>query len=612
MSIPQPKIHVRLEDGGARLLVTCPIWANDWVKAFPSRRWLKGARAWACPIIRRNVEYARELQRMAGVEFTEDAVAALDRHEKEVANTRGKGAFPAWFPFKTKPQKHQVLALDKGYPLTAYALFMDMGTGKSFTAIALNSAWRMEGQITAWVIVCKLSLRRNWLGELAKHCAIPYDAYLPDTDKERQYNAWLSAPHDFKILIVGVESLSAGKMASLVEKFITVNSKVSMTVDESSYIAGYKALRSKECVRLGAQCVRRQALTGTPIPDSPLNLFMQFEFLDSNIIGIGDYYAFRNRYAVMGGYKPDPKMKTGIQVLGYQNLEELTQTVAPYTFQVQKSEVYDLPPKRYKQHVVQMTKKQRAMYDQIRREEEYTHRGKASTIQTCLELELRLHQVCGGWVGVEQGVDKKGKRVYKAERVIPAKENPKLLELADIIEHTGRKQGIVWCVYDGEIDDCVALLRGFGKRVGQLHGRIPEADRQPTVDAFEKGEIDWVVGNAGTGGMGYTMNAASVVIYYNNTNKLIDRLQSEDRPHRYGQTKSVLFIDLVVEKSADVVRLRAIAAKQDLATFVRERLDAAIRGGRDAQREAVRVVAGDEDDATPLPALGTTTVDSVS
>ena len=36
-----------------------------------------------------------------------------------------------------------------------------------------------------------------------------------------------------------------------------------------------------------------------------MNLFMQFEYLDPNIIGIGDYYAFRNRYAIMGGYR-DP------------------------------------------------------------------------------------------------------------------------------------------------------------------------------------------------------------------------------------------------------------------------------------------------------------------
>lgn len=583
--IPTPQIRISMHNDGKRLLVSCPMWANDFVKAFPSRRWASGQRAWVCPLIRKNVEYARELSKMAGVVVEPDATAALEEFDAKVAKMRVHGwSFPAWFPFKTKPQKHQQLALDKGYPLSAFALFMDMGTGKSFTAIALNSAWRMEGHINAWVIVCKLSLRRNWVNELAKHAAIPYDVYLPYTDKEREFNKWLSTPHDFKVLVVGVESLSAGKMASMVERFVAAMGKVSMTVDESSYIAGPKATRSKECVRLGLQCVKRQALTGTPIPDSPLNLFMQFEFLDSNIIGIGDFYAFRNRYAVMGGYKPDPKMKQGIQVIGYQNLEELTQTVAPHVFQVLKSEVYDLPPKRYKQHFVQMAKKQREIYDRIRKEEEYSHKGKTSTIQTVLELALRLHQVCGGWVGVEQGVDKKGKRIYKNERVVAAKDNPKLKELAEIVADAGKKQGIVWCVYDNEIDDCVALMRGLGKRVGQIHGRVPEVDRQPQVDAFERGEIDWIVGNAATGGMGYTMNAASVVVFYNNTFKLVDRQQAEDRAHRYGQDKSVLFIDIIMEKSTDIPILRALANKQDLAHFIRDRI-----------AEATRVVAGDDD-----------------
>jgi hypothetical protein len=237
-----------------------------------------------------------------------------------------------------------------------------------------------------------------------------------------------------------------------------------------------------------------------------------------------------------------------------------------------------------------MTKKQREMYDRIRKEEEYSHRGKTTTIQTVLELALRLHQVCGGWVGVEQGIDKKGKRIYRTERVIRLEDNPKLAELSDIVHDAGKKQGIVWCVYDGEIDDCVALLKKAGKRVGQLHGRILEPERQPTVDAFEAGAVDWMVGNAATGGMGYTMNAASIVVFMSNTFKLVDRQQAEDRPHRYGQTKSVLFIDIVMEKSTDVAIIRAIGNKMDLAAYVRSRL-----------ADAIRVVTGD-DDAIPLSA----------
>jgi SNF2 family DNA or RNA helicase len=196
-----------------------------------------------------------------------------------------------------------------------------------------------------------------------------------------------------------------------------------------------------------------------------------------------------------------------------------------------------------------------------------------------LEVALRLHQITGGYT-VKAGARRRMTRtkgeieevVYEPVEIVAPKDNPKMMELMDIVGGFKKKQGIIWAVYKPEIAAIVKMMRAAGLLVGELHGGIPEADRQPMVDAFQNGQLDWIVGNASTGGMGYTMMASEVNIFYNNTFKMIDRVQAEDRAYGDGQLKSGIWIDIVAEKTVDVAIIAALELKQDLATYVRERI----------------------------------------
>src|SRR5690606_7621411 len=133
-----------------RLVVMCPVWANDALNGIESKRWSKAKRAWLVPLMRRNVDAINNL--IANKIATAEPVAqdALIEAEKRISSLNAKTeGFPAWFKFKTKPRQHQVTALNKAYGKRAFALHMDMGTGKSKTAIDLACAYRMEGKIDA-------------------------------------------------------------------------------------------------------------------------------------------------------------------------------------------------------------------------------------------------------------------------------------------------------------------------------------------------------------------------------------------------------------------------------------------------------------------------------
>jgi hypothetical protein len=573
-------IDVDFDPSDNRLLVRCPYYANDLIKDLPSYRWSKTKRAWLVPLIRKNVEALRSDKLRPYVSMTKAANEAILTLDRAVAVSKDRTTFPAWYPFKTEPRKHQRRALDKGYSLRAFAMFMDMQTGKSKTAIDLCAVHRMEGKIGAILILVKRSLRRNWLRQFNLHCPLPYDFYTPDSGKEREFMRWLETPHDLKVMTVGWESLSAGRMREFCKRYMQVMTKPAVIGDETTYIAGHQAIRSKEAVELGAMAEYKYALTGTPILEGPLNLFMQFEYLDPNVIGIGDFYAFRNRYAVMGGFK-DPKSGRPMQVIGYQNLEELTETVAPYIFQVLKTEAYDLPPKRYEERTVELTKVQRTLYDKIKNDGAFMPKGAKEEVvlKNVLGVALRLHQVAGGYA-VKPRIVKKftvdgeciEKTVWDPVEIVAPKDNPKVIELMATMEEMGKKQGLIWCVYMPEIGAMRWALKHMGKSWGELHGGIVEVARQPVVDAFERGDTQYVLGNASTGGMGFTMMASQVNMFYSNTFKMIDRVQAEDRAYGDGQTKSGVWIDYTAEKTIDRTILAALAEKKDVAAYIRERI----------------------------------------
>lgn len=572
---------------GAKFMITCPLWCNDLVNRLPSRRWVKSARAWAAPVLKMNVEVIRELSALPGVETTQGARDTLDTYNEKLAMLRGpKDGFPTWYKHKMPPLKHQQKALDRGYGVRSFALFMDMQTGKSKTAIDLTAAHRMEGQINGVLIFVKLSLRKNWVKQLALHCPIPYSVYLPTTDRESEFNTWLLMKHDFKIMVVGWESLSAGRMKDFCESFM-LDPNRAVIGDETTYITSHKSGRAEVATKLARGARYVYALTGTPATEGPMNLYQQFEFLDPNIIGIGDYYAFRNRYAIMGGYmRPigNTGKKVATEIIGYQNLDELMKMIAPHSFSFTKEEGYDLPPKRYEVRTVELTKEQRALYKEIKSDGIMrTKGGEEKVLQNVLEVALRLQQVTGGY-GVTPreerylGKDTAGNPIekvrthYEPYRIVEPATNPKMKELMEVVRESGKRQGIVWVVFKHEIRDIVGLMQAEGYKVGELHGDVKEFDRQPVVDAFERGEFQWIVGNASTGGMGYTMMASEVNIFYNNTFKAIDRLQAEDRAWGQGQTKSGIWVDIVADKTVDATVIKALEMKEDLQTYVRHRL----------------------------------------
>lgn len=556
------KITLDYDAPRGRFTAVCPYALNGVIKGVPNRRWVGKMKHWSIPAIRSNVSYlAEHLEHFDSTAEATGAISeALDKYARP-RHTSNDPKFPPWYRFKTAPRAKQMDALNKIYDQRAIALFMDMRTGKTKVVIDFACARRIEGLADRVLIICPLSIRRNWVREIAVHAPIDIDVHLLDSSKPKKYEEWLNEPHDFKWLVVGVESLAAGSAAKLAERFLLTGTRIIMAVDESSKIKNHSANRSKVCVSLARMAETRISMTGTPIANGPMDLFMQFEYLDPDIIGIGDYFSFRNRYAIMGGYENK-------QIVGYDNLDELMEIIEPFVFQVRKDEVFpDAPPKIYVKREVEMNPEQKRLYKQMKSEKMVETEGRALYVQNSLEKMLRLQQITGGLVAYTEDEQ------FTIERIPGV--NPKVTELVAVAEEYDGPT-IVWCAYKEEIRMVTeALVAKYGRdQVVELHGDVNEVDRDINVNTLFQGRrARFLVANAATGGMGLTMSVAEIEVYFSNTFNYIDREQSEERAFGPDKKNGTVVIDILAADTVDEHIVDALIQKKNVSEYVRGSID---------------------------------------
>jgi hypothetical protein len=573
---------VDYDDAKGRFVITCPIYDNGRVRSLPNRRWSKARGCWHAAAIRANIEAIDRLY-SGSCKMTPAAREKLDNYAAERSKPKRARPFPAFYGFKRQPRPKQREILEASYGMPAVAYLMDMRTGKTKVVIDGACAMRMEGLIGGGLLICPLSLRKNWVREFAKDAPIPVDVHLLDSSKPKDFERWLLKRHDFKWLLVGVESLAAGKAIDLAKRFLLTVPNPVCVVDESSKIKTHNATRSERAVELGRMAPYRQILTGTPLAKNPLDFYMQYEFLDPDIFGLGDFYAFRARYAVMGGY--DQR-----EVIGYDNMDEFVDLVSPVTFQVRQDEVFKHEKVRILR-TVQMSAEQARLYKELRLKSRIGLEGSDLTmvVQNVLEKSLRLQEITGGFVSylhtdaeleelrARLGPAKKLPRSYRVP--VPGK-NPKVEDLLECAElYPGSM--IVWCAYKDEIYAVAAALRAkYGhEQVVELHGDIDEHQRDVNVnELFQTGKARFCVGNAATGGMGLTMSKADTICYFSNTHNYIDREQSEERGTAEGMT--TLIIDIACEKSIDTHIIASNEEKKDMSEYVRGMIAEAKRAGK--------------------------------
>ena len=468
------------------------------------------------------------------------------------------------YRFKTKPYDHQIKALEKSWAQKTYALFMEMGTGKSKVLVDNIAMLYDRGAIRGALIVAPKGVYKNWDQiefpvHMPEHVEYTKVLWEPNLTKKKQYelDTLFDDKGDLKILIMNVEAFSTEKGLDFAHSFLNIFvGRALIGIDESTTIKNPTAKRTKNILKIGNLAKYRRILTGSPVTKSPLDLYSQCKFLDPFHLNQQSYYSFRTRYANMiernfGGRR--------VQLVGsYRNLGELTTLLDKFSYRVLKEECLDLPEKVFTKRHVQLTAEQKKVYNQLRQTALAMLDDKMMSTMNVITQMMRLHQVtCGHFKADDDSVT--------------LLDNNRVDTLLDLLEETDGKV-IIWANYRQDIKNIVDTLK---KRHGddstvEYHGGVDPTLRQENIALFQEknSPTRYFVGNTQTGGYGITLTAANTVIYYSNNYDLEKRLQSEDRAHRIGQTGSVTYVDLIAEETIDEKIVKALRKKIDIANEI--------------------------------------------
>ena len=467
------------------------------------------------------------------------------------------------YDYKTTPYDHQREVLNLSWRKHAFALLMEMGTGKTKVIIDNVAALWEDGQISSVLILAPKSVTYNWIDELKLHMpdrvAYMADVWEAGMGKGRTFEVERlqhMSDYDLRIAIMGVEGIWCDNAYDWAERFI--DRTTFMVVDESTTLKNPKAKRTVAACTLGRRASYRRILTGLPVPQGPLDLYAQCEFLEQGALGYNSFTAFKSVYAItrlvdLGGRK---KFN---QIIGYRNIDDLTKRLSRFSFIAKKDECLDLPPKIYNRVNVPLSNEQRRAYVSMREDAvAELQDGSLCIAGEIITRMLRLHQITCGYLPDENG------------KLHPLK-NDRMRVLLDEVLPNVAGNAIIWTHFIHSILMIATEMRErYGhEAVATFYGATPSKDRQQIVRDFQnkKHPLRFIIANK-TAAYGLTLTAATNMIYYTNQWSLDVRLQSEDRAHRSGLHHAVTYTDLVSPGTIDVPILRALRAKLDIARQV--------------------------------------------
>jgi len=525
------------------------------------------------------------------------------------------------YVYKTEPYAHQHEAFMISRDEPNFALLMEMGTGKSKVIIDTAAYQYARGNINCLLIVAPNGVHRNWtnkeipihLPDYVQHVSGYWNSRARVAEKRALDQMFALPSHVMRIIAINVDAFQTDKGRKFARKVLNSFATL-MCIDESSDIKTPGATRTMAIVNMGIHAKMRRIATGTPITQGPFDLYSQFGFLSKDIIGFSTAASFRAHF---GEYETidlrvPRQTKRGMQtsfenLVGYRNLDELTDAIRPYTYRKRKKDCLDLPDKIYMDpYPVKMTTEQRRLYEDAKTEvvvylkkqevpdlfspdmsddellDAITGLGTKTKIENGLTKLLRMRQIIGGFFTDEAGTVH---RVHK-------KENPRIAALMQLLSETESKV-IIWSCFVPEIEEIRdAISEKYGRKsVVMYYGDVSDDAREEAKERFqgertvdnpdgsksivpipEEEQARFFVANPAAGGRGLTLTAGSYVIYYSNSYSLDFRLQSEDRAHRIGQDRSVIYVDLEAEDSLDSSVRNVLYSKESLADTVLDML----------------------------------------
>lgn len=481
-------------------------------------------------------------------------------------------------PYLIEPWQHQETAIQQAKSQQDYALFFEMGCGKTSTCInILRQKYAEERRLMRTLILCPPIVISNWQREFAMHSKIKEWDIIPliKTQRERvntlktfayRHEVQRESIPDGKILITNYESMLMLDLFGAIAKW-----KPEIVVcDESHRCKDYKAKRTKAVIELAMTAKHRYLLTGTPILNSAMDIFSQFYILDRGLTFGKSFYSFRAKYFYdknagmpKSKYFPDWQPLPGA-------MEEINQAITAKSARATKQECLDLPPLVTQNIYVELNPLQKRLYNSMKNDFIAYIDDKACVATLAITKGLRMMQIASGFINVEE------EHLGLSRKNIQLADNPRAKALEELLtEITVHSKVLVWAVFKENYDTIRAVCKAVGVNFVEVHGDVSAAQKEINVKTFNEDPACRVlIGHPASGGIGINLVAASYSIFYSRNFSLEQDLQAEARNHRGGSEihTKITRINIVAKDTIDELITDALAKKQTISDTILKKL----------------------------------------
>lgn len=483
------------------------------------------------------------------------------------------------------PHQHAELVCSMYNP--AYSYFAKQGTGKTAPTIAriCNEAAQKQfasGEPYLAIVVCPKAVRLNWQLEIERFATQKIRVTRIDgTDLQcikLLVKATAPGDHAASVVIIGFDKLrTIGPAIPLIRWDL-------MVVDEGHNACNVKTHRFKNLCKLRDNSDQVLVLTGTPVRNSPIDLFALLEIMRRGGSGFSSYKNFNKFFR---GFK---STESGIEaILGFKNIPILKERLARMSFIVTKEEALpDLPAKVYDVIECELSEEQRDVYNKVTTQlaaeiESDLDRAENGEPQTrvliannILTRMLKLAQITAGFINFGEIRDETGEIVQQAhtDRFDP---NPKLEMLVEMLkERESGEKSLIWSTFKEPIRTIRARLELEGIQCVTYYGETDDDDRAEAVRRFNEDDNCTVfIGNQRSGGVGLNLVGHPIGVkdyhtwcaeewFFAQGWSWADREQAEDRAHRHGAYGTVRIRDLIVPGTIDTEIRSRVLEKRDM------------------------------------------------
>jgi SNF2 family DNA or RNA helicase len=531
--------------------------------------------------------------------------------------------------------RHQQELLEKTAYELGWIVAFEQGVGKSAPTIHNVEKLFLEKSIDAAIVVAPNGVHRNWVtDELPKHSGVAWRGLDWHSDRGKGQDRALAKLLETKPgveipwLTITYDGLLTPRGRQAVLDFHARFKRIFLIIDEGSYVKNPEAQRTKKVAALRSLSKVARVLNGTPITNSPLDIYAQVKILDPLYWvrhGIGSFTAFRSRFAVLkrivvGGdddreahevkgkwaaTTPYEASEAGAKAYEQLDLSEILTAaeIATVTKPATEATTEATPEKKkttgrtievivgYRELdklkemvapiMTRVTKEDAGLdlppklYSRLF----FDLTTEQRRVYDKLRLEFMVELDSGTLITAPLALT----RILRLQQIacgfLPDAENPdnpkqffndegknpRLQLLMERLEDTPH-QGIIWARFTPDVN---AICRMLGPpRCARYDGEVSERLRADGIDRFRGGKAKFIVAKAASMGVGLTLTEAKSVFYYSNTFSLFHRVQSEDRCHRIGQTNPVNYYDLVGYKTVDEKLLQSLREDADVAAQV--------------------------------------------